>query len=321
MSTARYALERVGFAVVSVFAVLTALFGVFAFVSAPTPSTVTTGVPPGTPSDGSIPLHVRYLDWLWSFCTLDFGELRSTPAAGILEDDAPATIRGLVGQRLAYTATYVLPGFVTAVLLGTVVGYDTARSAGTVRSLLTRIAVYAAFGIPTIVLAVIGLRTVLRDASLLYPAVPNTERPPWDPYNLVRVVVPAGIVTLTLLGSTARHARSAVRNRLRTDAVRLVEAKGGGYRTVARHVLRRVSAQLVAAVAAETLGLVLLASIMIEIVFQIGGFGRLLLLAAIERQPALVAAVTFVTALFGIGGSLLADLVRALVDPRVTDDG
>lgn len=320
VSLARYVVRRVGFAVVSAFAVLTALFALFAFVSAPTPGTVSTGTPPGSPSDGSIPLLVRYVTWLERFLTLEWGQLRSSAAISILESTDATTVRGIVGSRLVYTATYAVPGLVAAVVVGTLVGYDTAANDG-VRDTALRVLSYAALGLPTVVVALILLRLGLRDLNLLSPALPAVDRPAWEPYNLVRLLVPAALVTTATVGATARHARSQFDDRLDTAAVRLVRAKGGGYLTVGRHVIRASAAQLAAAVVAETLGILLLAVVMIEIVFQIGGFGRLLLFAAVERQPTLVAAITVVVALAGIGGNLLADLLRVFVDPRTLDEG
>ena len=323
MSVRRYVARRLAFAAVSAFVVVTVMFSLLAFVRLPAPGTVVGGRPPGVVSDGSIPLHVRYLDWLAQFLTLEWGTVRSSRAAGILgERRVPETIRALVGQRLLVTATYAVPGLLGALLFGLLVGYDGAVNAGSRREQLTRLLVYAAFAVPTIVLSLTVARFVVRD--VLFPptvaAVVDAERPPWAPFNLVRVVVPAVVMTVTFVGSVARHARSAAADRLGTQVTRLVRAKGGGPLTVARHVARNVAAQLVSAVVAETLGVFLLAAIMVEIVFEISGFGRLVLFAAVERQPSLIAAVTFVTALLGIGGNLLADLLRAAIDPRTVEE-
>lgn len=318
MSLARALLRRVAVAVLSVAGVLTALFAVFAFLSAPTPATALTGPPPGSPADGSIPLTVRYLDWMERFLTGRWGAVRSSPAQAVLQRETVDSVRGLVAGSLLATGSYAVPGILAATVAGTVVGYDTAR--GGRRSTWLRLAAYVAFGLPTVVLAIVALRIGLRDTVALLPASPTIARPPWDPFNLVRLLVPGLLVAAATLGAVTRHARVQLRDRLGTSAVRLVRAKGGGPWTVARHVLRRGAAQLVVAVAAETLGVVLLAVIMIEIVFDYGGFGRLLLFAAVERQPTLVAAVTFVVALVGIGGNLLADSLRLVIDPRTTDD-
>ncbi|MFB6193628.1 MAG: ABC transporter permease subunit [Halobaculum sp.] len=324
MSFRRYAARRIGFALLSTVVVMTAMFLVLAFVRLPAPGTVFGGKPPGVPSDGSIPLYVRYVDWMTQFLTLNWGSVRGSPSVGVLGDrPVPPTIRTLVAQRLLVTATYAVPGFLGAILFGLIVGYDGATAAGSVRDQLGRLVVYAVFALPVIVVSLFAFEFLVRDV-LVAPteqAIVDATRPPWAPFNLVRSVVPAALVTAAFVGPTARHARSATLDRLDTDVIRLVRAKGGGPLTVARHVARRVVGQLVAAVVAETLGIVLLAAIMIEIAFEISGFGRLVLFAAVERQPSLIAAVTFVTALLGIGGNLLADLLRAAVDPRTTEDG
>ena len=320
MSFTRYAVRRTVFAGLSAAVVLSTLFCVFAFVPAPTPGTAIGGRPPGVPSDGSIPLSVRYLDWMVGFLTLEWGEVRASPAIAILDAErVPDGVAPLVGQRLLFTAVYAVPGLLGAILFGLLVGYDSATRAGTVRDRLVRLVTYLGFAVPTVVVAVVALRIGLRDFGVLSPALPDTSTEPWTPYNVVRLATPAAITAVTLVGATARHARSESRERLDTTAIRLVRAKGGGYLTVARHVLRGAAAQLVSAVVAETLGVFLLVAIMIEIVFDVGGFGRLLLFAAVERQPTLVAAVTFVTALLGIGGNLLADLLRAAIDPRTVE--
>ena len=307
MVNGRFVLRRVGVAIATVFAVVTAAFALVAFTPDPPQSLFDVGGTPlpGSPRDADTPLVVRYTTWVVDLVTLQWGTFGGIPMTEVVAD------------RVARTAVYVVPGALVAYLGGIVSGFHSAQTTP-FRDRLERALVYVAFGLPTAVLAILLLNHVL-SVPLENPFY-DGGRGTFSAYNLARSVGPAVIVALGLLAVQSRHARSEWQTYDQTTLVRLVRAKGGGPITVGRHILRNAAAPLVSVLVSETLGLLLLISMVTEQIFRIEGFGGLLFTAASERSPALVVGVVVVTIVLGVGGTLLHDVLQAALDPRVGEE-
>lgn len=143
---------------------------------------------------------------------------------------------------------------------------------------------------------------------------------PWPAFvdRLSHLVLPVASFTLLTVAGIARFQRAAMLEVLPSDFVRTARAKGvseGG--VVWRHALRNALTPIV-----TLLGLLfpaLLGGVLfIEKVFQWPGMGLLAANAVVARDYDLVVATVIVGSLMVIVGNLLADILHALVDPRVT---
>ena len=90
----------------------------------------------------------------------------------------------------------------------------------------------------------------------------------------------------------------------------------GDWRLVYHHALRAAAGPLLPLLGLSVAGL-LSASVTIEAVMSWPGLGPLLLDAIHARDVHLVVGITLVSALFVVGGNLLADGLLYLADPRV----
>ncbi len=297
-----YVTRRLSVAAATMLAAVTAAFALVAFTPNPPQSLFAVGGAPvpGSPRDPATPLVERYLDWLVGLATLQWGTYGQRPMTAV------------VGDRVVRSAVYLVPGAAVAYVGGVIAGF---HSAATSWDRLERGLLYAVFGLPTAVGAVVLIDLAFRPGLLVNPYY-NAERGAFAADNLVRSVGPAVLVATGLLAIQARHARSAWQTYRPTTLVRLVRAKGGGPITVARHILRNAAAPLVSVLVSETLGLLLLIAMVTERIFRIRGFGDLLFTAASQRSPALVAGVTVVTVVVGVTGSLANDLLAARLDPE-----
>jgi peptide/nickel transport system permease protein len=114
----------------------------------------------------------------------------------------------------------------------------------------------------------------------------------------------------------ARYQRAAVLDVLRHDFVRTARAKGLGERAVLmRHALRNA---LLPAITLFGLAFPLLLSgaVLVETVFSWPGLGKLAVDAVQGRDYFMVTGAAIVTAILVVLGSLIADLLYRLVDPR-----
>ena len=135
-----------------------------------------------------------------------------------------------------------------------------------------------------------------------------------DPGALVLPVLSLAAITIAAF---SRYMRSSMMEAMTEDYVRTAKAKGAGQRRVLyRHALPNALIPLI-----TLLGLSIPAivggALITETVFNFPGMGLLTTQAAINNDVPLLLGTTFVAALATVVGSLLADILYAIVDPRV----
>ncbi|MES9947105.1 MAG: ABC transporter permease [Candidatus Thiodiazotropha sp.] len=116
----------------------------------------------------------------------------------------------------------------------------------------------------------------------------------------------------------AKLTRTAVLENLLSDYARTARAKGLAETAVLwRHVFRNSLLPLIT-VAASLLPSLLAGSIIVESIFSIEGMGKLAVEAVQTRDRELVLSITLIGGCLTLLGYLLADILYALADPRVS---
>lgn len=139
----------------------------------------------------------------------------------------------------------------------------------------------------------------------------------WD--RVHHLALPA--LTLGLVGAagTARFQRAALLETLGRDFIRTARAKGlRDSRVLLRHALRNALLPLIT-LAGLSLPFLLTGSVLIESVFSWPGMGRLATDAVLARDHSLVTAVAIVASTLVVLGSLFADILYAVADPRIRE--
>jgi peptide/nickel transport system permease protein len=114
-----------------------------------------------------------------------------------------------------------------------------------------------------------------------------------------------------------RLTRSGMLEVLGSDYIRTARAKGlSKSRVVFKHALRNAVIPVVALAAVE-LGFMLGGSVVIESVYSMQGLGQLAWDAISRNDYPVVQAVVLIIAMFYIGLTFLADVINALLDPRI----
>lgn len=130
-------------------------------------------------------------------------------------------------------------------------------------------------------------------------------------------VLPVATLSLTGLVVIARQMRSGMIETLRADFVRAARAKGLSERSVVLgHALRNALFPIVT-LSASVLPALVSGALVVETVFQIPGIGRYAYEGLLARDYNVVMATTLIAAVMTLAGLLLADLLYALLDPRV----
>jgi peptide/nickel transport system permease protein len=134
------------------------------------------------------------------------------------------------------------------------------------------------------------------------------------------LVLPALVVGLIPLASRMRQMRGSLLDVLRLDYVTTARAKGLSERTVVvKHALRNALNPMIT-LFGYTLGALVSGSFIAEIIFSWPGLGRLTLDAILTQDQYLVMGAVLMASLVLILGNLIADLLLAVADPRITYD-
>jgi len=135
--------------------------------------------------------------------------------------------------------------------------------------------------------------------------------------TLPLLILPAVTATLVLLAYIARLTRAGVIEELKQPYVRTAALKGLPRRVVViKHVLRNALLPTVTVIAIS-FGWLISGLVVIENVFNYPGLGRLLVFAIDRRDLPLMQAITMVTVFAFASANLIADLLYAVLNPRI----
>jgi peptide/nickel transport system permease protein len=131
------------------------------------------------------------------------------------------------------------------------------------------------------------------------------------------LVVPTATLVLASLPLLVRHIRASLIEVLQAPFVRAARAHGiGGTRLLYRYALP-AAANSLSSLFGLSVGALLSGSLLVEVITGWPGLGPLLLEASLDRDIYVVIGVTLASTSFMILGSILADILLVVVDPRV----
>ena len=132
------------------------------------------------------------------------------------------------------------------------------------------------------------------------------------------LVLPALVVGLIPLASRMRQMRSNLLDVLRLDYVTTARAKGLDERVVVfKHALKNALNPMIT-LFGYTLGALVSGSFVAEIIFSWPGLGRITLDALLTQDQYLVMGSVLMASLVLIAGNLIADILLAIADPRIS---
>jgi peptide/nickel transport system permease protein len=135
-----------------------------------------------------------------------------------------------------------------------------------------------------------------------------------DPRGLVLPVVTLSAITIA---SFSRYMRSSMMETMTEDYIRTARAKGAAPRRVLYiHGLRNAIIPIITLLGLS-LGTIVSGAVITESVFNYPGMGLLAVNSAFREDVPTLLGVTFVVTIATIAGNLLADILYAVVDPRI----
>jgi peptide/nickel transport system permease protein len=135
--------------------------------------------------------------------------------------------------------------------------------------------------------------------------------------TFAHLLLPTIALMLISVAAYTRYSRASMLEVLNQDYIRTARAKGLTERTViVRHALRNALIPLATIVAFDISGIIG-GAVITETVFQWDGMGRLFVDGLRDIDPNRVMAFFVVTGTFAVVFNLLADIIYAVLDPRI----
>jgi microcin C transport system permease protein len=265
------------------------------------------------------PVLVSYVSWLGKLIKGDLGESYRW--------NEPVTQR--IKEALPVSTFYGLITFVITYMVSIPLGILKALKHRTFIDGFTSIIIFAGYAIPGYVLGALLLLlfAVRFDAfpmggfvgyefQYLMPWGVFTN---WDAFVSVlhHSILPLLCYLIGSFAVTTLLMKNTLMDNLAADYMRTAVAKGSSFnRAVLKHALRN-SLIPIATTFGQNIVLFVSGSFLIEVLFDINGFGLLGLESVFQRDYPVVMGVVLLSSLLLLIGNILSDILVALVDPRV----
>lgn len=140
----------------------------------------------------------------------------------------------------------------------------------------------------------------------------------WFVDRVWHLILPVFCLTYASLAVLSRYARAGMIEVVRQDYIRTARAYGFSNRTVIyRYALRNALIPIITLLG-TLLPALIAGSVIIETIFTIPGMGRLFYQSILERDYPLIMGIFSFTAVLTLLGLILADILYAITDPRIT---
>ncbi|MER2264776.1 ABC transporter permease [Methylobacterium oxalidis] len=246
------------------------------------------------------PLPVQYLGYLAALARGDLG-----PSFSFRD----LTVADLIARGLPVSATLGSLALVFALTLGIGLGSLAALSRGGVTDRVVGLLAAASLSLPGFVVA--PLLQILFGLTLRWLPLGG-----WEGGAPSHLVLPVITLALPQVGVIARLTRTSLAGTFALPHVRTQRAMGLGRARVLAHALRGALLPVVAILGPLAAAL-LTGSVVVETIFGLPGIGRYFVDGALNRDYTLVMGIVVLVAALVILFNLAADLVSALLDPRL----
>jgi peptide/nickel transport system permease protein len=253
------------------------------------------------------PLPIQYLDWFGRMLRGDWGQ-------SYRDGDA---VLSVIGSHLAATLELMVTASIIAILLGCWIGVLGALRRYSLFDQLATVGAMVALSIPTFWFGLVAIYLFSVTLGWLPSGNRETIGNGSLPDLLHHLVAPALVLALVETAMWARFMRSSMLDVINQDYIRTARAKGlPEWRIVTLHALRNALLPMIT-VAGLQFPTLLGGALVTETVFTWPGMGRLFLDSIGYRDYPVVMGILMFSASMVLVGSLLADILYAVIDPRI----
>lgn len=249
------------------------------------------------------PLHEQFLNHLKQMATFDFGRSWATKQ----------TIRSMIGSGIDASLSLIIPSFLLSIVISISIALFIAFVRGSWIDQAALVICLAMMSISSLVYILAGQFNIAFQMNIF----PING---WDPSWIGRwqyLQLPVLIYVVLSLGSAVLFYRTVFLDQMYQDYVRTARSKGLTDRVILfKHVLRNAMIPIITVVVTQ-LPFMILGSLLLESFFGIPGLGRMIVDAIQNSDFPVIKAMTTITAILVLVFQLVADLLYAVVDPRV----
>ncbi|HCW92162.1 MAG TPA: diguanylate cyclase [Flexistipes sinusarabici] len=260
------------------------------------------------------PIHVQYWLWLKNVSMLDFGQSFALDGMSVTEK---------IANRLPYTIYLNVMSIILIFIIALPLGIMNAYYKDTFFDKISTVMVFMGFAVPTFWLALLcmyffGIQLGWLPISGLM-SYNFSELSLWGKFvDLAKhSVLPVGVSVFGSLAGLSRYARNSMLDVLNNDYVTAARARGlSEGKVLFRHALKNALLPIITIIGLSIPGLIG-GSVIFESIFSIPGMGQLFYQSVMMRDYPVVMGILVIGALLTLAGNLIADILYAVVDPRI----
>jgi len=259
-------------------------------------------------------LPVQYLKWLMNVLQGDFGRSFSRAQQPVLD---------VIAGALPITVTIAVLTLIANFVLGIIIGVVSAVRQNSFLDRFMTVGALFFYSMPEFWFALMMI--ILFALKIpIFPASGLNEigAEGFGPFGfamdrLWHLVLPVTVLSINGAAGIARYVRGSMLEVIRQDYIRTARAKGLPERVVImRHALRNALLPVITLMG-SSLPFIFSGALFIEVIFAFPGMGRVTVEAIFARDYPLIIANTFISGTLIVFGNLLADVLYAVVDPRI----
>jgi peptide/nickel transport system permease protein len=254
-----------------------------------------------------LPLWDQFVHYLWNLATFNLGR------SYVFNQTVNSLIATALPKTLILVGLSTLFAVVVAIPLGI---YQVVRRNKPEDYIITGFT-FVLYAMPAFLLGTLLILWFAIDIPIFPTQAPQSPSV-WgilsDPRALVLPVITLSAITIA---SFSRYMRSSMMETMTEDFIRTARAKGASSRRVLYiHGLRNAIIPIITLLGLS-IGLIVSGAVITESVFNFPGMGLLAVNSAFREDIPTLLGVTFVVTVATILGNLLADILYAVVDPRI----
>ncbi len=269
---------------------------------------------------GGVFADTQYAHMVWRLVTFRFGRSTLKTREWVSEKLWDAVIVSAPLMLMSQLVIYFL-----AIPLGILCSVNRGRWVDRIISL----GLFLLYSIPPFVAGMLFLLFFCYGHYVKWFPMDRLHSPGADSFSFVRytldyfwhAALPVVCLSLFSLAALAMYARSSMLDVLEQDYIRTARAKGvSPFLVTSKHALRNALIPVIT-LFANFLPAMLGGSVLIEVIFDIPGMGRLGFSSLEQKDIPTLMALIYIDAIVVMLSILLADLLYVLVDPRISFEG
>lgn len=258
------------------------------------------------------PIWIKYIKWLGRVLHGDFGYS--------IQYKLP--VLTVINSRIWNTFLLSIVSFIISSSIAILLGVIAASKQNSIFDNITTVVSFIGLSIPTFFFGLLLVKWLSFDANLLPTSGMSTLGEDYTGIKAIidvvrHMIMPVIVLSITQVASLMRYTRSSMIDVLSQEYIRTARAKGLNKKlTIWKHGFRNSLISIVTILCMQLPSL-FSGALITETIFIWPGIGRLNYEAVVNRDYPLIMGITMMLAILIVFSNLLADVLYAVIDPRI----